>query len=216
MGSISVNTLRRLYLLYLIGRYQKGVYGSKRLQKLTFLSEYDRDKRPFSFIKYTHGQYSEELADMVAQLATLGYVAVTSLDTVHVDELGIESSGSRYVLTSRANLGLYRQVLAATDPSIPERINATITKWGWESTDKLIEYCYSLPEFQKVAFGEVVVSSDLPDSIEISLTDDACEDIELAMSPSFVDAMLRLGEALHEREIDWENVRRRELRPTSS
>lgn len=62
--TISADTFKRIYLLSMVASFSRGVYGAKRLQKVTYLAERKRpDVRPFEFKKYHYGQFSETLEE---------------------------------------------------------------------------------------------------------------------------------------------------------
>lgn len=210
MGTISRDTLRRLYLLYLLGRFKKGSYGSKRLHKIAYIPEREPSAlRPFEFRRHHYGQYSDSLDAIKDQLISMGYVAALPLDTTDVDR-----EGNRFFLTERANLRLYRRALSAVSSGLPRSIQQAVTTYGYEPEKKLVEeICYRFSEFEQTPIGEIIFESNVPDRIEIELSEEECEDLELALTPEVIVPMVRLAEALEEVEIDWTKVKKVERLP---
>lgn len=209
MGSISASALRRLYLLYLLSRFERGAFGAKRVHKVAYISERQASIHPFGFKRYYYGQYSELLDDLKDQLESMGYVLASPLDTAVTARIGnveVVFGGNRFTVADRDLIRSLRKALEAVDPSLPVQVDVAVKHYGYLKEQELLDLCYHFPEFQAVAEGETIFESDLPDSIEINLPDEEVEDLELSLTPQFVIPMLRLAEALDEVEIDWNRV----------
>ena len=217
MGTISADTFRRIYLLYLLGRFRQGPYGLMRLQKVTYVSERgDSPVQPFKYKKYFFGQYSDQLDDIKDQLASMGYLVATPLDTATVlkfvppgteKALEINLGGNRFFVRDRGELAYYRRVLESFSSSLPSLIDRAVAEYGYLKEEELLRRCYQFPEFVGRKEGDVILDSNLPESIDIGLPDEECEDLELAMNPRFVVSMTRLVAALEETDVDWTKVR---------
>jgi len=72
MGRISASTLRRIYLLYLLSRFEKGAFGAVRVQKVTYISEREAPTKVFGYKRYHFGEYSQTLDDLKDQLESMG------------------------------------------------------------------------------------------------------------------------------------------------
>lgn len=219
MGKISASTFRRVYLLYLLGRFRRGAYGLKRVHKVAYIPARESGAiRPFEFKRYHFGQYSESLDDIKDQLESMGFVAALPLDTAQTLEfMGKEYTlgGNRFVLTNRSEMDYYRRVLAAVSKNLPHTIDDAVEQYGYHPESELIDLCYGFPEFQAHGQGDVIFESNLPDRIEVALSDDECDDLELSLRPEFVVQMLRLTEVLDHADIDWDKVRHVERLPLS-
>ena len=203
--AISSTTFRSIYLLAIIGLYKSGVYGLKRLQKVTYLSELDSQIKPFTFKRHHFGQYSEELADINNQLILIGYIKPMLLNG---------SQCCVYSLSEGSDLSNYIDILAKINPLMVERIRETIDEFGYLPEDDLVDWCYSLPGFKDKESGEIVLKTNMKDNdIEIpELNEERCESLNLAFSEAFVKDMLRLVEGLENTKIDLDKVRTVEVK----
>ena len=219
MGKISAFTLRRVYLLYLLGRFQRGAYGLKRVHKVAYIAERESKAiRPFEFKRYHFGQYSESLDDIKDQLQSMGFVAALPLDTawtLKIEDEDYTLGGNRFIVTDQSEMEFYRRVLAAVSEDLPRTIDDAVNRYGYLTERRLMELCYAFPEFQGLGQGEVIFESNAPDQIEIDLSDDECDDLELSLRPELVVQMLRLTEVLERTDIDWDKVTHVERLPLS-
>jgi hypothetical protein len=196
---ISRQTFKSIYLLAVIGSYKNGVYGLKRLQKVTYLSELESPLKPYSFKRHHYGQYSEELAEINNQLIELNFISPKLLD---------DSRCCVFSLSPHIDVSYYKDILAKIDPLIIERIREAIDEFGYLPEEKLIEWCYSLPEFKDKSSGEIVINADMPDSIEIPGFDpEICENLELTFSKSFINSISTIIDGLDNSAIDIEKVK---------
>jgi hypothetical protein len=202
--AISSNTFRSIYLIVVIGGFKNGVFGLKRLQKITYLSEVDSPIKPYTFKRHFYGQYSEELANTNNQLIQLNYVSHNLL---------LGSQCSVYSISKTIDISYYRDILKKIDPELVERISETIDEFGYLSEEKLIELCYSLPSFKGKNSGDVVLESVIPDKVEITgLNLQQCEELELAFSAPFINSMLQIVEGMENTTIDFNKVNKVAIR----
>ncbi|TMB64787.1 MAG: hypothetical protein E6J43_12975 [Chloroflexi bacterium] len=61
-----------------------------------------------------------------------------------------------------------------------------------------------------------MLEANIPDLLELDLSDDECEGLELAMTPEFVVPLARIAEAVENKKIDWEEVEKVEGLPLPS
>jgi hypothetical protein len=223
LGSISKAAFRRIYVLYLLGQFPAGSYGAKRLQKLAYLPERHAKVRPFSFVRHHFGQFSEELDDTKDQLITMGYVAALPLDTARVTTLTIGDNkyelmegGNRFFLRGTDNLAAVGRALRAADPTLPGLIQNAVQTYGFKREQEIIDYCYGLPEFQDKALGELVLGANVEERIQLDLSDDECDDLELSMTPQFVVAMADIAKAMESSTLDFEKVKQVDFLPVPS
>lgn len=215
--TISPDTFRRLYLLNVIARFARGSYGLKRLHKVTYVTERKYDKlRPFEFKKYHHGQYSEVLDEIKDQLITLGLVTAIPLNTSVRMTLKLSDGktiewlegGLRYAVTDPDVMAFFDRALKAISPDLIPTILSTIREYGYLSEQELLERCYEFPEFDESGFEDIIFESNLPDALEVTdLSEDECEELEMALSPKFVSAMKRIVEGMDNSKLDLGRVK---------
>ena len=219
--SISSDLFRQLYLLSIIARFSRGSYGSKRLHKITYITERRQEKlRPFEFKKYHYGQYSETLEETKDQLITLGLVNAIPLDTSLKMTFKLPDGkatewyegGVRYTISNRDAVRFFIDAFKEISPDLLSTIYSTVKKFGYLPEQELIEQCYAFPEFNEAEFGETIFESNLPDRIEVpSLGEDECEELEMALSPKFILAMKRVVEGMDNSKLDLGRVKEVEI-----
>jgi len=214
MGVISAATFQRLYLLYLIGAFRNGVYGSKRLHKVAYIPARKPDAiRPFEFMKYLYGQYSDTLDDIKDQLNSMGYIVAVPLDTAEIVKFKkheFNLGGNRFILQGSAMRGRHRKALAAISLDLPQLIDEAVEEYGYLKEQDLVNACYRFPEFQDASDGNLIFAGNVSDQVEIDLSDDECADLEIALNPVFIETMLRLDKALETQPIEWGKVQKAE------
>lgn len=214
---ISADTFRRLYLLNIIAAFSRGSYGSKRLHKITYITERDQNKlRPFEFKKYHYGQYSETLDEIKDQLISLGLVTAVPLDTsVRIrlklqDDKSIEwlEGGVRYTVSDLNAKAFFTRAFTTISPDWMSAVRSVIRTFGYLPEQELLERCYAFPEFNEVEFEETIFESNLPDRLEVpNLSEDECEELEMVLSPKFVSAMRKIVEGMDNSKVDLERVK---------
>lgn len=220
-GMISADTFRRLYLLNVVARFARGSYGLKRLHKITYIAERKQNGlRPFEFKKHHHGQYSETLDEVKDQLISLGLVIAVPLDTTVKMTLKLHDGktvewlegGLRYIVSDPAAMALFTKAFNAISPEGMSTVRSAIRSFGYLPEQELIELCYAFPEFNEVDFGETIFESNLPDMLEVScLSEEECEDLEIALSPKFILAMKKIVEGIDNSKLDLERVKEVEI-----
>jgi hypothetical protein len=216
-GMISAETFRRLYLLNVIAFFSRGSYGSKRLHKITYISQRERSKlRPFEFKKYHYGQYSETLDEIKEQLISLGLVNAVPLDTSVKMQIKLQDGkttewhegGIRYMVSDQNIMTFFKRAFATISPEGAADVRSAIRAFGYLPEQELIERCYAFPEFGESEFEEVIFESNLPDTLEApNLSEDECEELEMALSPKFVSAMKLITEAMDISKLDFNRVK---------
>ena len=201
MGYISSDVFRRLYLLCLVAAFDNGVYGALRLQKVAYAIEREMSKKPFQFKHAPYGQYSEDLEDIKEQLISMGYISAVPL--------GASSKGNRYVLTERAMEDSFNTLLERFDQELVTRILQVVREIGYLGEKELRRYVYTFEEFIDSDMNDILFESNLPDTIEAEgLSEDECDELELALTPTFITSMSRIVQGLEESDIDWDKVRK--------
>lgn len=219
--TISSETFKRLYLLNVIARFRRGSYGLKRLHKVTYVAERNHNNlRPFEFKKYHHGQYSESLDEVKDQLISLGLVVPIPLDTSVRMTLKLPDDktaewlegGIRYVVSDPNSVRFFIQAFTAISPEGVSAIYSAIRRFGYLPEQELIERCYEFPEFVEAEFGNTIFESNLPDRIEApNLSEDQCEELEMALSPKFIVALKKIVEGMDSSKLDLERVKEVEI-----
>lgn len=219
--SISSDTYRRLYLLNVVAEFRRGSYGLKRLHKITYIAERNHGKlRPFEFKKYHHGQYSETLDEIKDELISLGLVVPVPLDTSVKMTLTLPDSktiewlegGIRYTISDPSVITYFVKVFQEISPEGRSVILSTIEEFGYLPEQELIERCYEFPEFVKAEFENTIFESNLLDRMEApNLSEDECEELEMALSPKFITAMKKIVEGIDSSKLDLQRVKEVEI-----
>lgn len=199
MGCISKDTFKRLVLLYIVGEFEHGSYGLKRLQKIGYFIQRDLDLKPFTFEKGYYGQYSEDLDEIKDQLISMGSIYVSPLAT---------GRGNKYESALKLRQGYYGSLLNVFD-GIQKQIQQVVEEWGYKPEDQIIARAYELEDLESMEDFEIIEESNLPEWINIEgVEDDECDELELAFNPIFVDAMRRIVTGLEESKLDIDKVKK--------
>lgn len=199
MGCISRETFKRIVLLYILGEFEHGSYGHTRLQKIAYFIQGELDVKPFTFEKAYFGQYSADLDAIKDQLISMGQIHVSPLDT---------GRGNKYESTLKARHDYYRRLLS-TFEGMPKQIRQVVEEWGYKPEDEIIERAYELDDLEGMEDFEIIEESNLPEWIDVEgVEEDECDELELALSPNFVEAMRRIAAGLEESALDIDKVQK--------
>lgn len=202
MGTISKETYRRAFLLYLVGQFRDGVFGKTRLNKVVYFSTKELRYVPFEFRKWKLGQFSEQLGDENDLLLSMGYLSASRLD-------GKDGSrGNKYVLANRELLGFYQVVISHVLKKDLGEIDSIVKEIGYLPEQRLLEFAYKDQALNEAKEWDVILKEKLPDKIEINLPEDDCEDLELSLNPDFIQAMTLIDRGLEHSRIDLDKVKR--------
>ncbi len=203
-NTISKDSFKRLFLLYVVSRYQKGVYGKKRLHKVVYMTERDFDIKPFEFRKYHYGQYSESLDEIKDQLLSMGYLTASPLDTKTPEHVG-----NKFELADRDLGTYYSLLLEKIDPKLKKKIDETIEEYGYLDEPKLTKIAYELPEFIDATFESVILNEEMPDCLVVNGLDiDDIEELEIGLNPRFINLVKRMDNAFEQGDFDPDKVKK--------
>lgn len=204
VNTISKETFKKLFLLHIIGEFQRGVFGKKRLHKIVYIIERDFDLKPFEFKRYYYGQYSESLDDIQDQLLSMGYLVATPLEPTDP-----EHSGNRFELADRRLSAYYSLFIENIHPRIKQKIRKIIGKYGYMKESELIEIAYQFPEFIHAQEESVILPEQLPDFLELKGLDvDDIEELEISLNPRFISLLNKVDNAFEQNEFDPQKVRK--------
>ena len=202
--AISKETFKKLFLLYIIGNFQTGVYGKLRLHKIVYMIERKIEIKPFEFRKYHYGQYSESLDEAQDQLLSMGYLIATPLKTKFP-----EQSGNLFELADKGMRTYYSLFIDKIDRNMKKMIREAIKRYGYLSEEDLLKAAYKFPEFAVAEFSSVIFSEQLPDFLEVKgLTSDDIEELEISLNPRFINLLNRMDNAFEQYQFDPQKVRK--------
>ncbi|MCK4817671.1 hypothetical protein KA005_18020 [bacterium] len=185
MGTISKDTFKRLFLLYTIGRFKKGVYGRLRLNKIVYFATKDASLVPFEFKHDHYGQHSKDLDDINEQLLSMKHATATPLES---------EQGNKYALTSEDNWKFYEIALSRIDHRLKTKVDEVVENLGYDLETDLKRKAYADPRFLESEDGDILFKENLNETIDVDLPEDDCEDLELSLDPKFISAMTRLSD----------------------
>ncbi len=201
MSYISADAFRRLYLLCLVAAFDTGVYGALRLQKIAYAIERETSKKPFQFKHGPFGQYSEDLEAIKEQLISMGYISAVPL--------GASNRGNRYALTERGMENRFNTLLESFDRDLTNRMLQVVEEIGYKPEKELRHIAYAFEEFIDSDMNDILFESNLPDILEAEgLSEDECDELELALAPTFITSVSKIVQGLEEADIDWDKVRK--------
>ena len=209
MGTLSREAYRKVVVLGTIASFGNGVYGSMRLQKIVYLGTRTAPAKPFPYIRYHYGQYSQELEDTKDQLLSMGLICVEPMQTKHGIRIGEKfiPTGSGNIFKLAHNADRFRELLGNADPQLEAAIAEAVRSYGYLPEEKLIELAYSLPEFQAKAVNETILDADVPERVQVNLNEEECDELELSLSPPFVHGASLILSGLEGTQIDFSKLK---------
>jgi hypothetical protein len=205
VGTISLSAFKKLVLLGTVAKFSDGVYGAKRLQKIVYLGTRASDLKPFPYFRRQFGQYSPQLEDAKEQLLSVGLLVAEPLESSHVNPIEELAGGNKYRVSVQSQR--YLQLLQKVNPTIASGVNDAVKKYGYLQEEKLIEHVYALPEFEGKKMYEVIFECCAPERISVDLSDDECEELELAFNPKFISATRALLTAAESSKMDFSRLK---------
>jgi len=199
MCEIPIDVYRRLRLLYLIEQFDVACFGSVRLHKTAYFSEKEQQVRVFTFRKARHGQYSEDLENTLEQLLTMDLVVAEPMESS-------QGKGNKYHAVKEGSVPCpHAQWLAAISADAKNAIEQAVQTYGYKKLPELLETAHTQDGFEDAAGFDVLLQANAPEYIPVSLSQEACDDLILALSPGFVMTLLDLSQAV--KEFDFRRVR---------
>lgn len=196
MGYVSKDTIKKLTLLYLVGNFEKGVYGNFKFQKVLYYGIKDTKEHPFTYKRTSDGQFSQDAWDLLDQLHSMG----------HIVDLR-EPDRRIWALSNRDSIPLYTDILNRFSDELIEAIKGSIETYGYKNWKELGEIAHNDPLLLETSMNENLFEENLPEQIEINLPEDDCEDLEMSLNSRFVIAMTQLIEGIDRGEISLEQWR---------
>jgi hypothetical protein len=201
MGHVSKETFKKLTLLYLIGRFKEGIYTNYRVQKTLYYSIKNVKAHPFTYQHTQKGEYSFNAKENLNALMSIGLIEQVGMpddeDTkikwswTH-KETGIELSN------------LFRKI----SPELSVSIDKAVEEYGYLKRETLETVAHSDDLLTKTPYGHILFEENLPDKIEVNLSEEDCQDLELNMNPRFVNSIRSLIEGIDNGEISLEQWRK--------
>jgi len=203
-GSISKETFKKLFLLYIVSKFQRGVFGKKRLHKIVYIIERESDLKPFEFKKYHYGEYSDPLDDIQDQLLSMGYLVAAPLDTKSA-----EHSGNIFELADKDLEQYYSVFMEKINPQLKEKIDTSIRDYGYLPESELLELAYSFPEFVHAGFDSLIFPEQMPARFKIEdVKEEDIEELEISLNPRFINLLNQLDNAFEQSEFDPKKVKK--------
>jgi uncharacterized protein YwgA len=138
---MSANELgeRNVSLLYLISKFEKGLVGRTRLQKMVYLSNKEGGVSIFNypFRPYLYGPYSGIIFSDINALITEGFL--TEDRTQIVDSIGHETYQYTYKLTEKGK----NKLRELGTISQQQGIDKVFSSYGGMSLSEILKYVYS-------------------------------------------------------------------------
>lgn len=173
MATISKDTFKKIFILYLLSQFKKGVYGDFRLQKEVFFLEKHCNLKPFSFKNYKLGPYSEDLARIKDLLLWSGWIAAKDVGKTVAYLPNIDDE------TFSRLTDILDSIFSSFD-EFEKGIKTFIRVFGHSKSEALRKEAYASEEMKKTKFKEIIFEENLEDKIDVpSLSKDEIEDLEL-------------------------------------
>ena len=170
------------------------------MHKVAYLTLRKANERTLEFWSWDHGEYSPGIPDIVEQLASMGYIVASPLDT--------GEHGNQYAPTSKESADYHAHMLSLFSPELKDAVDFSVEKYGYLAQSKLLQEAGADQLYSETEYGDTIFCSDLPDMLEITgITDDEADELALSLDPKFVSAARKIAHALEESRIDFSKVR---------
>jgi len=204
MNTISKETFKKLFLLYTVGKFNKGVFGKKRLQKIVYIIERESEIKPFEFKKYLYGQFSESMDDMQDYLLSMGYLIASPLKTTSSDH-----SGNLFELADKKLIQYYSSFMENINAKLIKRIDTIINNYGYLPESELTKIAYAFSEFALAGWDSILFKEELPNRIAIkNIDEDDIEELEISLNPRFINLINRMDNVFEQDEFDPQKVKK--------
>lgn len=200
MSHISKKTMRRLVVMYLVGKFTKGVYSSFRFQKVLYCALKSAELRPFPYRHTEFGQYSNEAEAVLRELISIRYIEASELSQS-------KFSGTGFRVNDKDDFNYYVEMIGKIAGELQKQIDASVKLYGYMSQDDLDHQAHSEPELKSTPLYGMLFDDNLDDEMAVNLSDEECEDLELALNPRFIAAMEHIVDALDDLDFDTEKVK---------
>ena len=197
--TIDKKTFQRLTLLYLISRFNEGVYSSFRLQKVLYYATCDVEPKPFTFHHTRYGQYSRD--------ASVELLHMFESDLLKRDNLSGIFGGARWTACETTAFDELCEAFEEGLPNHAEAIRDSVKSLGYLKQRELDERVHNDQLLKEKRRGRVLIREHTEKRIHIALDDDAAEELEMMLSPEFRQAMVQLDTAVAEGRFDLSKVR---------
>lgn len=185
--TITKDQYQKLFLLYLINKFPAGAMGSIRLQKTVYTAIKDRNSKPFSYIHWKYGQYSQDLPCLTETLEEMGLIDIGKLSR----------EGKRYRLSVEAHehnlTGLFERI----DPDTATSIDAAVSSVGMLDLSTLLKIMHDELDKMRIPKGAQIFTENLSDELSFgNLTEGECEDLELQLSEELYHASIMIADTV--------------------
>ncbi len=196
---IDRETFQRLTLMYLIAQFSDGVDSDRRLQKLLYLSTRDVELHPFTFHLTRHGPFSRDAAVQLLHMYEADIIRRLTPNGSTLDAAWMAHDTE----TCREFCEAFEEGL----PQYADAIQAGVVAYGGLTPGRLDELLDSDPRLQGLRCGRVLLREHNKHFIRVALDDDLAEELDMMLSPIFLQSMRRLDKAMAEGKFDISKVR---------
>jgi hypothetical protein len=199
MGKISKEAYQKLALLYLVSRFRNGIFSSYRFQKILYFAFKDSDVFPFMFQHTQNGQYSYDARKLQDSLVWINLLEQRGID-------GGERPGAWWTISNNDAAHSLAELFPSVSQDAASVIDSSVENYGYLKGRDLKAKAEADDLLLGTPLGEILLSENLPDYVEVPISEDECEDIELSLNSNFLIAMQKIVEAIETTDFDIENV----------
>ena len=194
MGKLTKDTVRKLLLLNFIGNFRMGVFGNFKLQKVMYDALKKSKVKPFPFRRTSDGQFSQEVWDALDELYKTGLI----YDARNDPDRRIWRINNHFPYSE------YNKAFNDIFEELAQNIKNSIEEHGYKKWQQIKDEFHSDPALKNTPLNEIIFEDNIPEIIEVELSDDDCEDLELSLTSGFVNTMTELILGIESGEIELE------------
>lgn len=196
MSKLSKETYKKLVLVYLISTFEKGIYGNYKFQKTLYYGLRDTKNKPFLYEHTDSGMFSQDAWNFIDSIHAAGIIF----------DVNNNPQSRHWRITDNYSVNELRDVFEKSDPELAQSLRKSVKDYGKLNWRKLKVIVENDPILDEIPEGDVIFDSNLPELVEIDLTEDDSEDLELALNPYFIKAMTALVNNIESGELILGNL----------
>jgi uncharacterized protein YwgA len=200
MSKLTKKTIQKLAVLRTLTLWQRGPYGSLRLQTIMFAADKLNKTKIFTFKKYYLGQYSEGISDALNALRAAG--VLTSLFDGPAERLKAE--------VSLQTADKVRKLFTHAFPQWERELKRAFHQWGNLSNDSILKKAHEDAVFTEMRHGQVIFKSTINDTIDVpELNRETAEELADLVDERFTRELRKRIFAATKKPadpIDWRRV----------
>jgi hypothetical protein len=123
----------------------------------------------------------------------MGFIQASKLDTCKI--------GRQWNIQKNQKLEEYENIIKDASDKFKMNMDNCIKKYKYLTQAELKILAHNDKELKNTKLKDVIIHENLPDAINVNLSYDDCEDLELSFNPKFISTISKLIKGIENQEI---------------